>query len=162
VPLVLERHSGQQRVVIRRKLVELIVADEDHLHLLHVVLLIHLESAAIDYLLQGGFSVTSIELILVEEVVDRVRELMALFKALMVSAYEHDTQIGLLKANVDVEHVLLSAARDADRCPCLTIRHRSQRHHKVKDHRHIFRLDLIELIREHVDNIQTRNHHAES
>ena len=49
--LVLERNLREERVVIRSVLVELIVAHQNHLHLLHVVLLIHLEGATVDYLL---------------------------------------------------------------------------------------------------------------
>jgi len=48
VPLVLERDSREQRVVIGCVLVQSVIAHQNHLHLLHVSLLIHLEGAAVD------------------------------------------------------------------------------------------------------------------
>ena len=121
-------------------------------------------------------------------VVHFVTELMALFETLVVCAHQHDAQIELLEADVHVEHVLLSAARNANRRPRLPIRHRGESHHEVEDHRDVynqaigqseisnaglfcrlrarastltFRFNLIELVCEYVDYIKLCNHHAE-
>ena len=58
---------------------------------MHVILLIHLESASVYDFLQSGFRRASIEAIFHDVVVDWVRELMTLFEALMVGAYENDS-----------------------------------------------------------------------
>ena len=72
VTLVLESDPGQQRVIIARVLLQLVVAYQNHLHLLHVVLLVHLECAAIDHLLQRWLARPDVELILVQEVVNLI------------------------------------------------------------------------------------------
>lgn len=157
---MLKRNSRQQRVVIRRVLVKLIVAHENHLDLFHVILLVHLEGTPIHNLLKGGLAWACIELILVQVFIDLVRELVTLFEALMIGTDEYDTHIQLLKANVYVEHVLLCAARDADRCPCFSVSHRAESHHEVEDYSHVFSLDLIEFIREYINDVEVRNQHA--
>ena len=110
----------------------MVVAHKDHLHFFHVVLLVHLERASVDHLLQGWFRWTCVHLVIVEIVVHLVGKLVALLEALVVCAHKHDTQVGLFEADVDVEHVLFCAAGHADRCPSLAICHRSQRHHEVE------------------------------
>ena len=99
---VLEGHSSQQGVVIWGVLFKDIVSHQDHLHFVHVILLVHLESASVYNFLQSGFCRTGIEAILHDVIVDLVRELMTLFEALMVCADEHNTQVQLLEADVDV------------------------------------------------------------
>ena len=132
VPLMLERYPCKQWVVVACILVQLVVAHEDHLHFFHVVLLVHLECASIDHLLQGWFRWTSVHLVIVEIVVHLIRKLVALFEALVVCAHKHNTQVGLFEADVYVEHILFCAAGHADWCPSLAICHRSQRHHEVE------------------------------
>ena len=58
---------------------------------MHVILLVHLESASVYDFLQSGLLRAGIVAILHDVVVDRVRELMTLFEALMVGANEHNT-----------------------------------------------------------------------
>ena len=99
---VLERHPSQQRVVIRSVLFKDIVSHQDHLHLMHIILLVHLESASVYDFLQSGLLRAGIVAILHDVVVDWVRELMTLFEALMVSADEHDSQVKLLETYVDM------------------------------------------------------------
>ena len=60
---------------------------------MHVILLVHLESASVYDFLQSGLLRAGIVAILHDVVVDRVRELMTFFEALMVSADEHDSQV---------------------------------------------------------------------
>ena len=134
---VLEGHSSQQGVVIRGVLIKNIVSHQDHLHFVHVILLIHLESASVHDLLQSGLGRTRIEAVLHDVVVDLVGELVALLEALVVGADEHNPQVQLLEADVHVEHVLLSAPWDANGRPRLSIGHRAERHHKVEDHSNI-------------------------
>ena len=69
---------------------------------MHVILLVHLESASVYDFLQSGLLRASIVAILHDVVVDWVRELMTLFEALMVSADEHDSQVKLLETYVDM------------------------------------------------------------
>ena len=49
LPLVLKSNASEEREVIGGVLVKVIVAYKNHLHFLHVVLLIHLEGASIHY-----------------------------------------------------------------------------------------------------------------
>lgn len=135
--LVLKRHTCQQRVVIRSILVKLVIPHQNHLDLLHVILLVHLEGAAIDDLLEGGFVWACVVLVLIEELIDLIGELMTLLEALVVRAHKHNAHVELLKADVYVKHVLLCAARDADRRPCLAISHRAESHHEIEDHSHV-------------------------
>ena len=60
-----------------------------------------------------------------------------------------------------MEHVLFSAAGDADWSPSFAIRHRGERHHEVKYDSHIFRFDLAIVFCEYINDIELRNHHAE-
>ena len=99
---VLERHPSQQWVVIRGVLFTDIVSHQDHLHFMHVILLVHLESASVYDFLQSWFLWAGVVAILHDVVVDWVRELMTLFEALMVGANEHDTQVQLLETYVDM------------------------------------------------------------
>ena len=69
---------------------------------MHVILLVHLESASVYDFLQSGLLRAGIVAILHDVVVDWVRELMTLFEALMVSADEHDSQVKLLETYVDM------------------------------------------------------------
>lgn len=87
--LVLESHPSEQRIVIRGVLVVIIVPNQDHLHLSHVILLIHLESTSIYNLLQGRFARTSIVSILVNIIVHLVGELVALLEAGVICADQH-------------------------------------------------------------------------
>jgi len=52
LPLVLKSNASEEREVIGGVLVKVIVAYKNHLHFLHVVLLIHLEGASIHYFMQ--------------------------------------------------------------------------------------------------------------
>ena len=90
---MLKGHSSQQGVVIWGVLFKYVVSHQDHLHFVHVILLVHLESAPVYNFLQGGFCRTSIEAILRDVIIDLVREFMTLFEALMVGANEHNTQV---------------------------------------------------------------------
>ena len=99
---VLERHPSQQWVVIRSVLFKDIVSHQDHLHFMHVILLVHLESASVHDFLQSWFLWAGVVAILHDVVIDWVRELMTLFEALMVGADEHDTQVQLLETYVDM------------------------------------------------------------
>ena len=69
---------------------------------MHIILLVHLESASVYDFLQSGLLRAGIVAILHDVVVDWVRELMTLFEALMVSADEHDSQVKLLETYVDM------------------------------------------------------------
>ena len=69
---------------------------------MHVILLVHLESASVYDFLQSGLLRAGIVAILHDVFVDWVRELMTLFEALMVSADEHDSQVKLLETYVDM------------------------------------------------------------
>ena len=133
VPLVLERYSRKQRIVIRCVLIKFIVADKDHLHLLHVTLLIHLERAAIDHFLQCRLALSRIILIVAEEIIHLVGELMALLEALMVRADENNAEVRLLEADVHVKHVFFGATGHTNWRPRLSIGHGAEGHHKVKD-----------------------------
>ena len=135
--LMLKGHSSQQWVVVGRILVILIVPHKNSLHLLHVILLIHLEGAPIYNFLQCRLVRSREMLIVREEIINLIRELMAIFKARVVSAHQDDSQIDLLKADVYMKHILFGATRNTDWSPCLAISHRTQCHHKVKDHSHI-------------------------
>jgi hypothetical protein len=82
-------HLRQQRVVIGSILIVRVVPHKDHLDLSHVVLLIHLKGAPVDHFLHSGLIGACIVFIIVNVVVDLIREFMALFKALMVSTDEY-------------------------------------------------------------------------
>ena len=99
---VLERHPSQQWVVIRGVLFKNIVSHQDHLHFMHVIFLVHLESASVYDFLQSWFLWAGVVAVLHDVVVDRVWELMTLFEALMVGANEHDSQVQLLETYVDM------------------------------------------------------------
>ena len=99
---VLERHPSQQWVVIRGVLFKNIISHQDHLHFMHVILLVHLESASVYDFLQSWFLWAGVVAVLHDVVVDRVRELMTLFEALMVGANEYDSQVQLLETYVDM------------------------------------------------------------
>ena len=86
--------------------------------------MVHLESAPIHHFLHRGFPLTRIIPVIVQVVIDLVAELVALFEALVVGADQHDAQVELLEADVDVKHVLFGAAWDADGCPGLAVGHR--------------------------------------
>ena len=102
VSLMLESHSRKQRIIIRGELIKLIVAHQDHLNLFHVIFLVHLESAAVHYLLQCGLPISRIILILAQEVVDLIGKLMAFFEALMVGADQDYSEVCLLEADIHV------------------------------------------------------------
>lgn len=93
MPLVLKRHPCQQRVVIRSVLVKLIVTHQNHLDLLHVVLLVHLEGAPIHDLLEGGLVWACVKLILIQVLIHLVRELVTLFETLMISADQYNAHV---------------------------------------------------------------------
>ena len=109
------------------------------MNLAHVILLVHLECATIDNFLDGGLVCARVVPILVNVVINLVRKLVALFEALMVCTHKNYPQIHLSEAYVDVKHVLLGAPGYANRCPCLTIRHRTECHHEVENDGHIYR-----------------------
>ena len=69
---------------------------------MHIILLVHLESASVYDFLQSGLLRAGIVAILHDVVIDWVRELMTLFEALMVCADEHDSQVKLLETYVDM------------------------------------------------------------
>ena len=103
---------------------------------------------------------------------------MALFERLVISANEHHTQIHLFVANVNVQHVLFCAARNANWSPRFTCLHRWICHNEVENHLDIYKRPLcvrysksqnkqkkqenlltlwvyrVELICEHIDNIE--------
>ncbi len=62
-------------------------------------------------------------LVVLEEVVDLIRKFVTLFKALVVCAYQHDSQVDLFEADIDVKHVFFGATWHTDRSPGLAIRH---------------------------------------
>ena len=102
VLLVLEGHPGQQWIVVGGVLITLIVPDEEKNHFLHVDFLVHLESASIDYLVDGGLGRAGVRLVIADVVIDLICEFMAFLEALMVSANEDDAQVQDSKRNVDV------------------------------------------------------------
>ena len=61
VPHVLARDSIQQGEIVGCVLVEVVIPNQYHLHLLHVVLLVHLESASVHYILEARLIGPSIE-----------------------------------------------------------------------------------------------------
>ena len=138
VLLVLEGHTSQQRVVVGGVLVAVVVPDEEKNHFLHVDFLVHLESASIDYLVDGGLVRAGVRPVVADVLVDLIRKLVAFLEARMVSADEDYAQVQDSKRNVDVQHVVLCAARDANWSPSLAIRHGTEGHHEVKDHRHVY------------------------
>ena len=138
VLLMLEGHTSQQRVIVGGVLVAVIIPNEEKNHFLHVDFLVHLESASIDYLVDGGLVSASVRPVLADVLVDLIREFMAFLEARIVRADEDYAQVQDSKRNVDVQHVVLCAAWDADWSPSLAIRHRAEGHHEVKDHRHVY------------------------
>ena len=84
--------------------------------------------------------------VILEEFVDLIRKFVTLFEALVVCAYQHDSQVDLFEADIDVQHVFFGATWHTDRSPCLTICHRAQRHHEIKNHGHIYKKSYITLI----------------
>ena len=69
---------------------------------MHVILLVHLESASVHDFLQSWFLRAGVVAILHDVVIDWVRKLMTLFEALMIGAHEHDSQVQLLETYVDM------------------------------------------------------------
>ena len=100
--------------------------------------MVHLESASIDNLVDGGLVRAGVRPVLADVLVDLIREFMAFLEALMICADEDYAQVQDSKRNVDVQHVVLCAAWDANRSPSLAIRHGTEGHHEVKDHRHVY------------------------
>ena len=92
--------------------------------------------------------------VVLEELVDLIRKFVALFKALVVRAYQHDSQVDLFEADIDMKHVFFSATWHTDGSPSLTISHRAQCHHKIEDHGHIYKNSYItySLAINHKDN----------
>lgn len=133
-PLVLEGNPREERIIIGGVLVSCVVAHDDELDLLHVDLLVHLEGAAVDYVRQERLVLARVVLVLVEEGEDLVAELVALLEARVVRADEHQAEVQLLEADVDVEHVFLGAAGHADGRPRLPVLHTRVRHDEVEDH----------------------------
>ena len=114
--------------------------------------MVHLESASIDYLVDGGLGRAGVRLVIADVVIDLICEFMAFLEALMVSANEDDAQVQDSKRNVDVQHVVLCAAWEANRGPRLTIRHRAEGHHEVEDHRHVYYKSQSGLSSSHAGN----------
>ena len=83
---MVEGDFGEERVVVRGILVRVVVANQNHLHFLHVVLLVHLECAPVHYIVQGRFRRTCVHFVLFQVVIHIVSEIVAFFEALMVSA----------------------------------------------------------------------------
>ena len=67
-------------------------------------------------------------------VVHLVRVLVTLLEGGMVRADEGHPKVHLSEADVDMEHILLGAARDADWSPCLSVLHGWVRHDEVENH----------------------------
>ena len=93
-----------------------------------------MESASIDNFVDGGLVWACIGPVLADKLVDLIRKFMAFLEALMVRADEDYAQVQHSEGNVDVEHVVLCASRDADWSPSLAICHGTESHHEVKDH----------------------------
>ena len=139
---MLKRHTCQKREIISCILIHIIVSHEDHLHFLHVVLLVHLERASIDNILEARFVCPCVILPFCEFFHHIILKFMALFERLVISADKHHTQIDLFVANVYMQHVLFCAARNANWSPSFTCLHRWICHNEVENHLDIYKRPL--------------------
>ncbi len=77
--------------------------------------------------------------VVLQELVDLIRKFVTLLEALVVCAYQHDSQVDLFEADIDMKHIFFSATWHTNGGPCLAISHGAQRHHEIENHSHIYK-----------------------